>query len=73
MQSAHTWRNDRVNFLDSSRAADYLGVKRTTMEAWRCRGGGPKFVKLGRLVKYRQSDLDDFIEARVRSNTSEFV
>lgn len=73
MQSAHTWRNDRVNFLDSSQAADYLGVKRTTMEAWRCRGGGPKFVKLGRLVKYRQSDLDDFIEARVRSNTSEFV
>ena len=73
MQSARTWRNDRVNFLDSSQAADYLGVKRTTLEAWRCRGGGPKFVKLGRLVKYRQSDLDNFIEARVRSNTSEFV
>lgn len=71
MQSAHTWRNDRVDFLDSSQAADYLGVKRTTLEAWRCRGGGPKFVKLGRLVKYRRSDLDEFIEARVRSNTSE--
>ena len=58
-------------FLDSDQAADYLGLKRTTLEAWRCRGGGPQFVKLGRLVKYRRADLDAFIESRIRSNTSE--
>lgn len=58
-------------FLDSDQAADYLGLKRTTLEAWRCRGGGPKFVKLGRLVKYRRADLDDFVSSRVRSHTSE--
>ena len=58
-------------FLDSEQAANYLGLKRTTLEAWRCRGGGPKFVKLGRLVKYRQADLDDFVESRTRNNTSE--
>lgn len=58
-------------FLDSDQAADYLGLKRTTLEAWRCRGGGPRFIKLGRLVKYRRADLDSFIESRVRSNTSE--
>lgn len=51
-------------------AADYLDLKRTTLEAWRCRGGGPKFIKLGRLVKYRRADLDEFIESRIRSNTS---
>lgn len=58
-------------FLDSNAAADYLGLKRTTLEAWRCRGGGPRFVKMGRLVKYRTADLDAFIETRVRSNTTE--
>jgi len=58
-------------FLDSDQAAEYLGLKRTTLEAWRTRGSGPRFVKLGRLVKYRRSDLDAFIESRVRSNPSE--
>ena len=75
MATAHSWRSNSAAsenpFLDSSQAAEYLNLKRTTLEAWRCRGGGPRFVKLGRLVKYRRSDLDEFIEARVRSNTSE--
>jgi len=62
---------DQNTFLDSGQAAEYLGLKRTTLEAWRCRGNGPQFVKLGRLVKYRRADLDAFIEARLRSNTSE--
>ncbi len=56
-------------FLDSNQAATYLGLKRTTLEAWRCRGDGPKFAKLGRAVRYRQSDLDTWIESRIRENT----
>lgn len=75
MAKAHSWRKNSAtsdpHFLDSSQAAEYLNLKRTTLEAWRCRGGGPKFVKLGRLVKYRLADLDEFIEARIRCNTSE--
>ena len=62
---------DQNTFLNSDQAAEYLGLKRPTLEAWRCRGNGPQFVKLGRLVKYRRADLDAFIEARLRSNTSE--
>ena len=58
-------------FLDSDQAAEYLGLKRTTLEAWRCRGDGPRFVKMGRLVKYRHADLEAFIESRTRDNTSE--
>jgi len=56
-------------FLDTQAAADHLGLKRQTLEAWRCRGGGPRFVKLGRAVRYRQADLDGWIESRVRDNT----
>ena len=58
-------------FLDSDQAAEYLGLKRTTLEAWRCRGGGPRFVKLGRAVRYRQTDLDEWIESRLRENTQQ--
>lgn len=57
------------NFLDSNEAAEYLGLQRTTLEAWRCRGGGPRFVKLGRAVRYRRVDLDTWIESRLRDNT----
>ena len=60
---------EQKRFLNSEEAADYLGLQRTTLEAWRCRGGGPRFVKLGRAVRYRQADLDDWIESRVRDNT----
>lgn len=57
-------------FLDSDQAAEYLGLKRSTLEAWRCRGGGPKFVKMGRLVKYRFIDLENFVECQMRDHTS---
>lgn len=71
MHSAHTLLGTSADFLDTGQAAKYLDLKPTTLEAWRCRGGGPRFVKMGRLVKYRRSDLDAFIESRLRSNTSE--
>ncbi|MEE4303594.1 MAG: helix-turn-helix domain-containing protein [Wenzhouxiangella sp.] len=60
-----------TQFLDTIDAAHYLGLQKSTLEAWRCRGGGPQFVKLGRAVRYRQADLDAWIESRVRHNTVE--
>jgi hypothetical protein len=44
-----------------------------TLQAERLRGGGCAYVKLGRSVRYRRSDVLRFIEARVRSSTSEAV
>jgi len=55
----------------TEQAASYLGVSKATLEAWRCRGGGPVFLKLGKAVRYRQADLDSFIESKIRRNTSE--
>jgi excisionase family DNA binding protein len=54
----------------TEQAAAILDVKKSTMEAWRCRGGGPQFVRYGRAIRYREEDLDRFIESKVRSNTS---
>lgn len=50
--------------------AEYIGVKIKTLEAWRCRGQGPPFVKIGRLVRYRKSDVDSWVESRTKRNTS---
>jgi hypothetical protein len=36
------------------------GVSLSTLAGWRCRGGGPAFVKLGRACRYRLTDVEAF-------------
>lgn len=43
-------------------AANYLGMKQKTLQQWRFYGRGPTYLKLGRSVRYLQSDLDHFLE-----------
>jgi excisionase family DNA binding protein len=58
--------------LDSKQAAEYLNVAVKTLQNLRWKGGGPRFIKLGeRLVRYRKSDLDQFVETNLRQSTSE--
>jgi excisionase family DNA binding protein len=56
--------------LKTEEAAKKLNLTKSTLEAWRCRGGGPAFIKLGRAVRYRQEDLDAFLARNRRTNTS---
>jgi hypothetical protein len=58
--------------MDESRAAAYLGdLSPKTLQAWRVRGYGPSFIKIGRLIRYSQQSLDLFIQSQVRRSTSE--
>lgn len=51
--------------LTSRQAAAVLGVQEETLCNWRStKRYSIEFVKVGRLVKYRQSALDRFIAAR---------
>lgn len=46
-------------------AAEYLGVSNDTLSVWRCVGRYDiPFIKVGRLVKYRKSALDAFLDRR---------
>ena len=56
--------------LHTGPAAAYVGMTKSTLETWRSRGGGPVFLKLGKAVRYRKSDLDRFLEERARTSTS---
>lgn len=42
-----------------------LGVSVKTLECWRSKGRGPRFVKVGKLARYRKCDLKEYIEALV--------
>jgi predicted DNA-binding transcriptional regulator AlpA len=44
-------------------AADRLGLSVKTLQAWRYRRTGPRFVRFGRAVRYMPSEVDDFIRA----------
>lgn len=59
--------------LTTAQAAAKLGVSNRTLEDWRCRGGGPLFVRLGRrLIRYRPCDLNTFVDANVMENTGSY-
>lgn len=55
--------------LRPQEVCDLLGVTMHAVEAWRRRGGGPEFVRVGRLIRYRQSAIEQYIQARTRSTT----
>jgi excisionase family DNA binding protein len=44
--------------------ADYLGVPVATIYAWRYRGDGPSGFRVGRHLRYRWSDVEDWITQR---------
>ncbi|WP_083480319.1 helix-turn-helix domain-containing protein [Loktanella sp. 5RATIMAR09] len=62
----------REQLLNETQAADILCYSVRALQNWRHRGGGPRFVKVSaRSVRYRHSDLIQWIESRTVSNTSQ--
>jgi hypothetical protein len=62
---------DQLQLFDQKTAAKLLGLSVRTLERHRVAGTGPRYVRLGRLVRYRQQDLADFVDRNVRTSTSE--
>jgi predicted DNA-binding transcriptional regulator AlpA len=49
--------------LTEREVADRLGLSVATLRAWRFREKGPRFLRLGRSVRYLPADIDDFVRA----------
>ena len=47
--------------LTDIEVATRLGVSRFTVRSWRLKGIGPRFLKLGRAVRYRPEDVDEYV------------
>jgi len=48
---------------------EYIGLKTQTLARWRHEGFGPQWVRMGRRIFYRSSDLRAWVESRIRHNT----
>jgi hypothetical protein len=52
-------------------AALFLGLSPRTLQAWRVRGGGPPYLKIGRVVRYQRRALIDFQRTHTVISTSD--
>lgn len=58
--------------VDDKQAAQALCIKASTLSVWRSTGRyNLPFVKVGRLVRYRVSDLAQFLAHRTAGHTGE--
>jgi hypothetical protein len=58
-----------AGLLGDKAAAEYIGSTPGTMSVWRSTGRyNLPFIKVGRNVKYRKSDLDAWLEKRTRTS-----
>ena len=51
--------------------AKVLGVSMSWLAKRRLTGDGPRFVKIGRSVRYPESSVREYVKSRMRISTSE--
>jgi predicted DNA-binding transcriptional regulator AlpA len=49
------------NLLRERQVAEWLRVSPSCLRMWRHRDWGPKYIKIGRSVRYRPEAVDEFI------------
>jgi predicted DNA-binding transcriptional regulator AlpA len=52
-------------------AAKVVGLSESTLAKLRLYGNGPTYCKLGRRVVYRKSDLEQWLQSRATSDTTD--
>jgi predicted DNA-binding transcriptional regulator AlpA len=62
-----------MSVLTSREAAAFLRLSPRTLNRLRVEGGGPRYLKLRRSIRYRQSDLASWLDRRSFDNTSAVV
>jgi predicted DNA-binding transcriptional regulator AlpA len=57
--------------LHGAEVAKLLSVSQSWLAKSRLSGTGPRFVKIGRAVRYAESAVREYIKSRQRNSTSE--
>jgi predicted DNA-binding transcriptional regulator AlpA len=60
-----------MTLMTQREAALAMQLSERTLERWRVAGDGPKFIRLGRSIRYRLTDIEAHIASRAVSSTSE--
>ncbi len=63
--------NPSEELLTTKETAVRLKVSESFLAKKRVSGGGPKFVKLGRVVRYSEMAINEYLASQVRDSTSD--
>tara|TARA_R110002110_G_scaffold415612_7_gene652406 strand:- start:223374 stop:223583 length:210 start_codon:yes stop_codon:yes gene_type:complete len=58
--------------FDTSETAQRLRVTRAALAKWRVAGDGPTFLRCGRKILYRASDIETWLASREYASTSAY-
>jgi len=62
-----------INLLTPEQVSTALGVNTHTLAVWRCTGRyNLPYIKAGRLVRYKESDISAFIERSTKTSSISF-
>jgi excisionase family DNA binding protein len=50
--------------MTTKELAEYLGIAISTIMQYRMLGTGPQYIKLGHLVRYRATDVAEWLESK---------
>lgn len=59
--------NIQQDTLDNTAAAETIGVAPSTLNTWRSRGKGPKFVRIAGRIRYIKTDLAAWLNAEMNA------
>lgn len=60
------------SLLKEEQVAELLRMSKRTLQSWRYKGGHtPRFIKVGRSVRYRLGDVKEWLRERRRRSTSD--
>lgn len=51
--------------IDEQDAGVYIGYTPSALRAWRSQGRGPAYIRIGRSIRYRVEDLDDWLNGHL--------
>jgi excisionase family DNA binding protein len=67
--SATTVIQAGFDLIDSQETAEILGISKSALEVWRTTGRYQlPFIKVGRNVRYRRSDVLQWLDSRTRAS-----
>ena len=58
-------------YMTPAQLAALTGMRLQTLAAWRCRGGGPPFTRLGSAIRYSRTAVNDWLASRTGNSTAQ--
>jgi excisionase family DNA binding protein len=55
----------KTRHLTTEELAERLGVSVTTVRDWRRDGRGPAYIRVGSVIRYRETDIDKWERAKL--------